>query len=85
MTDKEIFVSVVPYKNFMTPTVEGYVRKGDYICEISCGEAFGGGTMVGVTIVNAKTRTHEYELCKSNSYPTYKGALAWAKEYVNNL
>lgn len=85
MTDKEIFISVVPYKNFMTPTVEGYVRKGDYVCEISCGEAFGGGTAVGVTVVNAVTRTHEHELCKCKSCVTYQSALEWAKEYINNL
>lgn len=85
MTDKEIFLSVLPNVNFMTPNVEHYVRKGKYICEVSNGGGFDGTYMVGVTVVNAETRKHEYDLCKSFTYATRNEAMKNAMNYIESL
>jgi len=85
MTDKEIFLSVLPNVNFMTPNVESYVRKGKYICEVSKGGGFDGTYMVGVTVVNAETRRHECDLSKSFTNTIRKEAMKDAMYYIENL
>ena len=76
-----IFKSVVPHKNFITPDVEGYFERGNYVCELSRGE-FCGIKMYGVTVVDKTTKTHCCDICKSFSGSRAKEQ---AMEYIDSL
>lgn len=79
------FKSVVPHKNFMTPNVEGYFEKGDYICELSSGYIFCGLYVFGVTTINAKTMKHESEKSKSFFHCIEEQAKNNALNFIHSI
>ena len=84
MTNEELFTSVLKGRNFVTPKVISFERKGDYVCEVSHGRMF-SNHIVGVTVVNAVKKERAMEFDKSFTEATLNRALKKATEYINNL
>lgn len=65
MDARAIFRKAVKGKNIITPEVIAYEVAGDYVVELSVGEAMGSGKMYGVTVVTIKTgeRAIERDKC----------------------
>lgn len=59
-----VFKSVVPYKNFITPHVEGYSGNEKYAIELSSGLGFDGKIAYGVTVVDIEKMEQQYDLSK---------------------
>lgn len=78
-TSGQIFRSLVPNKNFMTPSVIEYVTVRDYEVELSQGNGIGGTPLFGVTVVNRVTRERCLDL--DNSFDNIKSA----RLYINEL
>lgn len=57
------FRAILPYKNFLTPTIIIYRYRCDYLIELSYGEDIGGAGMFGVTVVDCKKQEHRRDLC----------------------
>lgn len=66
-------------KNFMTPVPLSYYETDDYYIELSTGEAFGGGDMYGVTVMDKKTR----KLLHDKNKPFYNRGEA--NDYIESL
>lgn len=82
-----MFMRILPPVNFMTPYVEGYFEKGEYLIELSTG---GYSSVLccyifGVTVVNTKTRIHCIDLCKSFVGRTERGTREEAMEYIESF
>lgn len=78
-TSGQIFRSLVPNKNFMTPNVIEYITVRDYEVELSSGNGIGGTPIFGVTVVNRVTRERCLEL--DDSFEDIKTA----RLYINEL
>jgi len=76
---KEIFQSVTPSKNVMTPHIMGFLRRGDYVIELSRGKGIFTPFMYGVTVVNLLTKKQGYDL--SACFDTEQEA----RDYINTL
>lgn len=81
----EIFQSILPGKNFMTPIVEGYFKRGTLICELSTGSSFLGLHGFGVTIVDSFTRKRCIELDQSFCDTNKETARKMAMDYIDSL
>lgn len=79
ITSGDTFRKVIPYKNFMTPNVIGYITVRDYEVELSEGNGIGGTPLFGVTVVNRVTLERELELDRSFDN------IKTAKLYVNEI
>lgn len=81
-----IFKSVVKGKNFMTPNVDGFFRRGKYVIELSysnynsfCGYQF------GVTIVDARSLTRCFEFDKAFCDENRDDARRKALDYIESI
>ncbi len=74
-----IFRSIVKNKNFMTPDVVSFKRRGNYVFEIASGE-FMGKPIFGVTVVNVKELKHDHDLSKGGFE-----SLELAEEYMESI
>lgn len=61
---KMVFKSVVPYKNFITPHVEGYSGNEKYAIELSSGLWLDGKIVYGVTVVDIEKMEQSHDLSK---------------------
>lgn len=82
----QLFLSVLPNQNFMSPHVLDYIRIGDYVVELSTDHTQTSATkLVGVTVVNVVTKEHCTNLCDCFIGTSYTGAMNQATEYINQL
>ena len=80
------FRSIVAGVNFMTPEVESYFEKGNFIAELSTSDdLFCGLHAFGVTVANTKDRKHEISMCRSFLNKDKETARKNALEYINSL
>lgn len=79
------FRKVKPIQNFLTPDVEGYFQKGNYICELSSGGEFCGKYIFGVSVINEQTMQYEEEKSKCFLHPNEEQAKNDALNYIHNL
>lgn len=83
---ERIFKSVLPNKNFMTPCVVGYFKKGNYIIELSTDSVpFCGLHSYGVTVVDTDTMSHCVDLSESFSNKNENVAKREAMEYIESF
>lgn len=84
MNFKEIFTSILPYKNFMTPYVDNYFGNNEYVCELSYG--YGSGVYVfGVTFVSPETMDRVMELDEVFISNKMEDAKKMAMDYIKTL
>ena len=65
-------------RNFMTPTVLAYHKRGPFVVELSSGRGFDGGMIYGVTVVHQE-EGHVPHL--SECFTT----AGFADDYINGL
>lgn len=73
------FRKVIPNKNPFTPTIIQYQYAGDYMVELSHGEAMGGGELYGVTVVHTTKKEYRHDL--SQCFATRKEA----RTHINTI
>lgn len=78
-TAREIFRKVVKGSNVFTPTILAYEVAGNYVVELSKGEAMDGTEQFGVTVVDRIAKEHRHDLSQ------LFGKRTLARKYINQL
>lgn len=79
------FQAICQGANFVTPRQLNYVRRGDYICEVSQETCPSPVHMVGVTIVDTKLKKRCFDLDKCFTGDSYKETFKEAYGYIDTI